>query len=412
MPYSELFPAKALVRQGPRPLAFNLMIAANIYLSSNAALPLLKSGSLAWNPDLAKSGEKLLGQLGKINPDTFAQSVERLSRERAAAFITGIERYRNHPYRRNLPEPTILWSDGTTRLLDYAPECAGRPILIVPSLINRHYILDLKADRSFVRWLAGEGFRPFVVDWGVPGEVERGFSLTDYICRRLEPALDRITDACSASPAIVGYCMGGLLALSLAVRNQEAISGLALLATPWDFHAENSDHAATIATIGGGLEPQLQSFGELPTDILQTLFSGLDPLLAERKFVGFAALEPESDEAISFVALEDWVNDGVPLAAPVARECFAQWYGANSPGRGEWRIEDEKVEPSDFKNPSLVVVPSSDRIVPPESAAAIGEALPNATLLRPAAGHIGMIVGRKAKTKVWQPVADWLRALS
>ncbi|MDA0655490.1 MAG: alpha/beta fold hydrolase [Proteobacteria bacterium] len=347
-----------------------------------------------------------------MNPDTFAQSVERLSRERAAAFITGIERYRNHPYYRDLPEPAILWSDGTTRLLDYAPDCGGRPILIVPSLINRHYILDLKADSSFVRWLAGAGFRPFIVDWGVPGEAERGFSLTDYICQRLEPALDRVTDVGSLPPAIIGYCMGGLLALGLAVRNQDAVSGLALLATPWDFHAEAPEQARAMATIGAGLESQLQFFGELPTDLLQTLFSGLDPLLAERKFVGFAALEPKSEEAVSFVALEDWVNDGVPLAAPVARECFAQWYGANSPARGEWRIEDEKVDPSNFKKPSLVVTPSSDRIVPPKSAAALGEALPNAALLRPAAGHIGMIVGRRAETKVWRPVADWLRALS
>ena len=42
--------------------------------------------------------------------------------------------------------------------------------------------------------------------------------------------------------------------------------------------------------------------------------------------------------AALFVALEDWLNDGVPLPAPVARQCLAGWYGRNEPGRLAWRI--------------------------------------------------------------------------
>ena len=39
-----------------------------------------------------------------------------------------------------------------------------------------------------------------------------------------------------------------------------------------------------------------------------------------------------------FVVLEDWLNDGVPLAAPVAREVLSGWYGANTPAAGAWRL--------------------------------------------------------------------------
>tara|TARA_B100000676_G_scaffold273403_1_gene292075 strand:- start:218 stop:841 length:624 start_codon:yes stop_codon:yes gene_type:complete len=206
--------------------------------------------------------------------------------------------------------------------------------------------------------------------------------------------------------------MGGLLAMSLALRNQEMVSGLVLLATPWDFHAEASEQAEMLAQVGVGLEPLLGLFGELPVDLLQTLFSGLDPLLVERKFVSFAAMDPEASEAIAFVALEDWVNDGVPLAAPVARECFADWYGANSPVQGRWIVDGDAVDPARFGKPALVVVPSADRIVPPKSASALAEALPQATRLQPSAGHIGMMVGGKAQQKMWHPVAEWLAGLS
>lgn len=414
MPYSAPSPARPPLegpRLGPRPLPLNLMAASNLYLSSNAALPLLRNGSLSWSRALAKAGKSLLDALPKENPDVFAAKVERLSRSRAAAFVTGIERYRHHPYRRALTDPPVLWADGAIRLLDYGSGQDAPPVILIPSLINRHYILDLNEERSFVRWLAAEGFRPFVVDWGVPGEVERSFTLSDYILR-LEPALDRITDVADGAPiSVIGYCMGGLLAVSLVLRNREMINGLVLLATPWDFHAGGADQAEVLTQIGAGLEPVLQMLGELPVDFLQTMFSGLDPLLVERKFVSFAAKDPGAPEALAFVALEDWVNDGVPLAAPVARECFAEWYGANSPARGRWMVDGDPVDPAGFDRPSLVVIPSADRIVPPNAAAALGEALPDTTMLELAAGHIGMVVGGKAKSEMWRPVAKWLAAL-
>lgn len=414
-PHSEHFPGKPPPpsgRHGPRPLPLNLITAASLYLSSNAALPLLRNGSLNWSPSLEKAGKSLLDALEKTNPDVFAAHVETLSRARAAEFVAGLEQYRNHPYRRDLSEPEILWTDGSTQLLDYNSESKGQPIVIVPSLINRHYILDLTAESSFMRWLVGQGFRPFLVDWGAPGTVERNFTMTDYITQRLEPALDRIVDVCARPISVIGYCMGGLLATSLAVRNQDFVNGLVLLATPWDFHSGDVGQAKAMADVGAGLAPLLQAVGEVPVDVIQTLFSGLDPFLVERKFVGFAGRDMQSKAAISFVALEDWVNDGVPLAAAVARECFAGWYGANSPASGAWRVEGEVVDPTAFKKPSLVVIPSTDRIVPPQSAAALGVALPFATIQRPPAGHIGMMVGRKAEAQVWKPVARWLEELS
>jgi polyhydroxyalkanoate synthase len=142
--------------------------------------------------------------------------------------------------------------------------------------------------------------------------------------------------------------------------------------------------------------------------VLQALFFGLDPFLAVRKFSRFAALGPGSAEARRFVALEDWLNDGVPLALPAARDCLARWYGGNEPGRGVWRIAGRPVDPGRVALPAYVVVPARDRIVPPASAAALAAALPNAVRQNPALGHIGMVVGGGAEEHVWRPLAEWL----
>ena len=116
----------------------------------------------------------------------------------------------------------VLWREGTTRLLDYGGDTAGPVILVVPSLINRFYVLDLLPERSFLRHLAGRGLRPLVVDWGAPGSEERKFDLTDYVAGRLESAFDAALRLAGAPIGVAGYCMGGLFALALALRRPDA----------------------------------------------------------------------------------------------------------------------------------------------------------------------------------------------
>jgi poly(3-hydroxyalkanoate) synthetase len=147
----------------------------------------------------------------------------------------------------------------------------------------------------------------------------------------------------------------------------------------------------------------------LGVDALQALFLALDPLLAFRKFSAFSALDPASQQAADFVALEDWLNDGVPLTASVAEECLLGWYGQNSPARGAWRVGERVVDPRQWQGQALLAIPTGDRIVPPASAEALAMAMPAARVLKPRAGHIGMVVSRQAEAALWRPLADWLR---
>jgi polyhydroxyalkanoate synthase len=204
--------------------------------------------------------------------------------------------------------------------------------------------------------------------------------------------------------------MGGTLSLALAQRRRRDVSALALLAAPWDFHAAQAAEGGLVAQAGQVLEPLMQAQGELPTDVIQMLFNGLDPQTAVRKFLAFARMDPESPRAESFVALEDWLNDGVPLAAPVARTCLRDWYGANATRRGAWRIAGRPVRPSEVRCPSLLVAPAGDRIVPPASATSLAEALPASDLHTPALGHIGMVVSQRARDTVWEALLTWLNA--
>ncbi len=399
-------PQPLAARLGPRPLANHLAIAAMSCAASNVALPLLRSGSQHWKPALRDRAAAIAEAVEQAGPEAFADTVDREARSRLDQFLTGVERYRHHPYIRNLEEPEPVWTDGNARLLRFGD--SGPPILLVASLINRSYILDLAPRRSFVRWLADQGFRCYLLDWQAPGPREREFTLDDYIMGPLEGALDAAVADAGGKVSVLGYCMGGLLALALALRRRADVESLVLLATPWDFHADGVEQADALATAMRFFEPQLQTLRELPTDALQYLFLSLDPFLGVRKFMTFARLDPKSAAARRFVSLEDWLNDGVPLAAPVARACAFEWYEENRPARGAWHVGGVPIRAEEWDGPVYVVVPAADRIVPPESALALARALPNATVRRPRSGHIGMIAGRGVAKSIWTPLARWL----
>ena len=400
-------------RLRPRPLPAHLGSAMLLWLSSRAGLTSLPAVSrLSSGPasPAAARLRELLPEIEKRGAEAVAAALDRQLRQRADAFLTGLEQYRKHPFRRGEPKVPVRWRAGAARLLDYSTADRGPAVLIVPSLINRYYILDLLPARSFACYLAAAGVRPLVLDWGEPGASERDLDLDGYIAGPLEAAAAAAAEIAAGPVTVCGYCMGGLLALALAARRPDLASRLMLLATPWDFHAERRVEAQLLGSLAAWLPLFAGAAGAMPVALIQGLFLALDPFLAERKFIRFAALDPASDAATAFVALEDWINDGVPLARRVALDCAGAWYRDNQPMLGGWRVAGQKVAPQALRQPALVVVPRRDRIVPPRSAEPLTALIPDADVLRPPFGHIGMMASAGAPRAVWRPIAQWLGA--
>ena len=77
----------------------------------------------------------------------------------------------------------VVHRENKWRLLRYRARAAGRafatPILLVPSLINRHYVLDLIPGKSFAEYLVAQGWDVWVIDWGTPGDEDRVVTFDD-----------------------------------------------------------------------------------------------------------------------------------------------------------------------------------------------------------------------------------------
>ena len=406
----------AITRPGPtasnpKPLALHMSLQALTWLSALSAFPHWRNGSLSLN---ARNGKNLRASdllPPGLNTEDLVGAITREAFQRLQRFSDGIKNYQNYPRHPRPPEPPAIWASGSTRLLDYGiftVASSAPPVLVIPSLINRAYILDLAPDRSLIRHLAASGLRPLLVDWGRPEEIERDFGLDQYIGERLQAVLDFVSAETSRRPALTGYCMGGNLALALAGRNPGAISALALLATPWDFHSDGGVTARFLDMTGPALKHLIAQMGVLPVDMLQAMFAGLDPAQTGSKFRHFATATKDSDAAKRFILLEDWVNDGVPLPGKVALECLFGWYRDNTPYTGNWKIAGETVDPTKITLPTFAAIPSKDHIVPPASAQALADILPNVHILNPPAGHIGMVAGSQAEQRLYEPLSQWL----
>jgi polyhydroxyalkanoate synthase len=393
----------------PSPLIFHLYAAAIGYQSAIANA--IKPGptEFDWQPELVNQ----VASIGDLNTPKLYQAA--LIRMRA--MLSGLEKWQTHPYQRTVIDPPVIWSQGSSRLLDFGgcPEAtnpAGPPVLVVPSLINRAYILDLNKNCSLLRFLAAQGLRPLLLDWGVPADVERDFDLNSYATQRLLPALEVSRGLTDEPIGMLGYCMGGTLAAGALSLHNDDVGAFVTIGSPWDFSVSKGV-TASLRTMAAGLQTAEmlenigQVFGMIPTEFFQQLFALINPMQAAVKFRKLDNMDMNSAAAHHFVAIEDWLADGVPLVTSSAKDILIDWNLNNVTAQGCWNLLGEVVDLSAIQQPTLNVCGLRDSITQFDVGAAMARRIPNAELLTPDTGHVGMIVGSKARETVWKPVSEF-----
>ena len=78
----------------------------------------------------------------------------------------------------------VVHRENKWRLLHYraqGPKKFETPVLLVPSLINRHYVMDLLPGKSMAEDLVKMGHDVYCIDWGTPSDEDR-FVTFDDVC--------------------------------------------------------------------------------------------------------------------------------------------------------------------------------------------------------------------------------------
>jgi polyhydroxyalkanoate synthase len=305
--------------------------------------------------------------------------------------LAGLRRYQEAERAPPPPPMPALAEISGAALRDYGGE--GPPVLFIPSLINPPNVLDM-GERSLLRWLAMQGRRVLLLDWGWPGPDRHALTVAGHVEAIALPLMETVGEPVD----LVGYCLGGTMALAAAQLGPAR--SVATLAAPWHFNGFPDESRDRLGTLWAGVQPAVEALGVLPMEVLQSAFWSLDPARTVAKFAEFAALD--GDAARTFVRLEDWANDGPPVAGAAAREMFESFFRDDLPGSGAWQVGGTVIDPAALAIPLLNIVSTTDRIVPRATAVTAGERLDLGL------GHVGMVVGSRAREKLWEPLAAWL----
>jgi len=294
---------------------------------------------------------------------------------------------------------------------DPAPPARSRPpILLVPSLINRWYVLDLRPGASLVEALVGAGLDVWLLDWGVP-QAEDRYLDWDAVLRRLGRAARRVLRE-TAAPALtlLGYCMGGTLAAIHAAQHPDQLAALVTLAAPIDF-AEGGMLRRMVDPAWFDADA-IADAGNVAPSQMQAGFVALRPTLDASKLVSMPelAVDPRAREA--FLALEAWASDNIPFPAEAYRRYIGELYQGNQLVAGTHRANGAPVALGAIRCPVLAITASRDAICPPAAAAALLRHVGSSdtTALEVAGGHVGAVVGSRAAKEMYPALITWIRS--
>src|SRR6202022_2680066 len=137
----------------------------------------------------------------------------------------------------------VISQNELMQLIQYAPATKNvlrTPLLIVPPWINKFYILDLKPEKSFIKWCVDQGITVFVISWVNPDKSLGAKTFEDYMKEGPLAAMDAIERATGELKVhTLGYCVGGTLLAStlawLAEKRRVRVTSATLLAAQVDF---------------------------------------------------------------------------------------------------------------------------------------------------------------------------------
>ena len=313
----------------------------------------------------------------------------------------------------------VVWRSGKAELWRYrrGPGVRyGPPVVIVHSLVSRSYILDLRPGNSTVEYLVNAGLDVFMLDWGVPDELDADNSLETYVDSYLPRALAAVRRETGCDEVtLAGYCLGGVIAALYAAGHEDVrVRNLILMATPIDF----GEMGAMVALLREGrLDPDdlIDDTGNVPAD---ALYSGFYMLAPTTEIAQKATLLEHlwNDEFVEgFQAMAQWSRDHVPFPGAAFRQLVELLVRENALMSGSIRVGYREIALDRVRADVLVAMAQRDNVVPAgatEPALSLVGDPARREAVRLPGGHVTFGTGKSAFKHTMPRLTEWIVAHS
>jgi poly[(R)-3-hydroxyalkanoate] polymerase subunit PhaC len=266
----------------------------------------------------------------------------------------------------------VIFQNELMQLIQYEPtteKVLRTPLLIVPPWINKFYILDLKPDKSFIKWSVDQGVTVFVISWVNPDKSLGSKTFEDYMKEGPLAAMDVIERATGEMKVhTMGYCVGGTLLAStlawLAEKRRVRVTSATFLAAQVDF-----THAGDLLVFVdedqiSSLERDMQASGVLEGSKMAMAFNMLrsNDLIWSYVVSNYLKGQPPS----SFDLLH-WNSDATRMPAANHSYYLRNCYLENRLSTGSMVLDNTLLDLSKVKVPIYNLATREDHIAPADS---------------------------------------------
>ena len=318
----------------------------------------------------------------------------------------------------------VIFQNELMQLIQYEPtteKVLRTPLLIVPPWINKFYILDLKPDKSFIKWAVDQGVTVFVISWVNPDKSLGSKTFEDYMKEGPLAAMDVIERATGEMKVhTMGYCVGGTLLAStlawLAEKRRVRVTSATFLAAQVDF-----THAGDLLVFVdedqiSSLERDMQASGVLEGSMMAMTFNMLrsSDLIWSYVVSNYLKGQPPS----SFDLLH-WNSDATRMPAANHSYYLRNCYLENRLSTGSMVLDNTLLDLSKVKVPIYNLATREDHIAPADSVLYGSQFFGGPVkFVLSGSGHIAGVVNPPAagKYQYWTndnvkgvTLADWLK---
>lgn len=318
----------------------------------------------------------------------------------------------------------VIYQNELMQLIQYEPsteKVLRTPLLIVPPWINKFYILDLRPEKSFIKWCVDQGITVFVISWVNPDRElgQKGFA--DYMKEGPLVAMDvieKVTGEMKVHTA--GYCVGGTLLAAtlawLAEKRRVRVTSATFFAAQVDF-----THAGDLLVFVDedqitALERDMEARGVLEGSKMAMAFNMLrsNDLIWSYVVSNYLKGQPPS----SFDLLH-WNSDATRMPASNHSYYLRNCYLENRLSTGTMVLDNTLLDLSKVKVPVYNLATREDHIAPAESVLYGSQFFGGPVkFVLSGSGHIAGVVNppSSGKYQFWTndnvkdvTVADWLK---
>ena len=314
--------------------------------------------------------------------------------------------------------PVEVIDSGPQRTVSrYAGARRRIPVLLVPPLAAPAICFDLRRGCSLAEHLVEAGRRTYLLEYGDIQFADRELGLEHWVEDVIPAAVRAVSADAGGRPVrIVGWCLGGIMALLAHAWDRELpIEAVALVASPWDFSkvplvAPLRPIAAV--TRGHGITQLYQMLGGAPAPLVKRGYqlAGIDKYVMKP----WTVLSNLDDRELlaQIEAVDAFTDQMHAYPGRTFGQLYHRFFRTNDLADGRLALTDATIDLTDATIPLLSIAGRGDGIAPVAACHHLANLVPNAPLALETApgGHLGVLTGRAARDTTWRRLDAFLDA--